>query len=110
MESEEAQKAHFDVLIASTPYIDHHESECTSQESDIRVGGNQRHRHYSKGYHHYKIGSPPTEITLFQQSAIPYQKVHVKQKVNRKDTKEKIGSNEAPNLSFGEDQVPIKVQ
>ena len=72
MESEEAQKAHFDILIASTPYIDHHESECTSQESDIRVGGNQSHRHYSKGYHHYKIGSPPTEITLFQQSAIPY--------------------------------------
>jgi hypothetical protein len=34
----------------------------------------------------------------------------MKQKVNGEDTKEKIGCNETPNLSFGKDQVPVKVQ
>jgi hypothetical protein len=39
-----------------------------------------------------------------------YEKVHVKQKVNRKDSKEKIGSDKPPELSLRKDEIPVKVE
>lgn len=47
-------------------------------------------------------------VTLFHVS-IPYQKVHMKEEINGKDTKKEIRCQQSPDLSFT-DQPPIEIQ
>lgn len=66
MKGKESKETHFDILIASSPDINHHERQGTAQKVDARVGGNQCHGRDTKEKHEYEIGRPSSKIALFQ--------------------------------------------
>lgn len=71
IECKESQKAHFDVFVSSSPYINHHECQSASQKVYMRVNGNQRNASNSKQEHHDIVGRSATEVPFFQQSTVP---------------------------------------
>jgi hypothetical protein len=71
IECKESQKAHFDVFVSSSPYINHHECESASQKVHMRVNGNQRNASNSKQEHHDIVGRSAAEVPFFQQSTVP---------------------------------------
>ena len=54
------------------------------------VDCHQRNAHNSKQQHQDVIGGASSKVSLLQQAAVPYQKVHVEQEINGKDAKEQV--------------------
>lgn len=78
IECEESKEAHSYIFIPSTPNVDHHKCQGTSQEMHICINSHYRYIEYSKQEHQEIICRPSAEVTFFQQSAVSYQKVHMK--------------------------------
>lgn len=109
MEGQDTQKAHFDILVTSTPDVGHHKGQGGAKEMNVQIARYQGHIGDSKQQKENIVGRSPPEIPFFEQATVPYQKVQVKQKVHRKGSKVQVGRDQSPDLTL-HDQRPIEIE
>lgn len=69
------------MFISTTPYIHHHKRKRGAQEMHREKRSYQRHEKRTKQEHKREVRRSAVELTLFQQTRVPNQKVHMKQKI-----------------------------
>lgn len=66
VEGEEAEKAHLDIRIPSTPHIRHHECKSTPQEVHVDVGGHHADVRDTKQQHQQVVRSATAKVAFLQ--------------------------------------------
>jgi hypothetical protein len=69
-----------------------------------------RHEQGAEEQHKHKVRRAPAEAILLEEAAVPHEKVHVKDELERELSKEEKVGQQAPHLAVAENEVKVVVE